>query len=331
MTNGSVVLVVDDISDQRDRLAGLLESLGHDVRQARDGMEALASVEAEEPDLVLLDIDMPRMDGLSACRLLKEHPRRRLIPVVLMAGSADRETRLAGLAAGADDLLSEPFDARELLIRTRVLLRERSLNKRLDASTGVIHALARAIEARDLYMLHHAERVAATARELGRLHGLGDAELPALHEGALLHDLGKIAIPDSILLKPGKLTTAELQIMRTHSAEGERIALPLRSVSAALPVIRHHHERFDGAGYPDHLAGAEIPFGARATAVGDGWDAMTNDRAYRRRLETDEALARLKGGAGSQWDPALVDSFVHLLESGRLGRLVAAEALQTAV
>ena len=323
MIGASVVLVVDDITSDRDRLVACLEDLGHDVRQARDGVEALAAVEAQEPDLVLLDIDSPGTLGLTTCRRLKDDARLRLIPVVMTTASASGDKRHACLAAGADDLLTKPIDPRELLIRTRVLLRERLLNRRLEASSGVILALARAIEARDLYMLHHAERVAATARELGRLHGLAEADLAALQEGALLHDLGKIAIPDRILLKPGKLTADEAEVMRTHSAEGERIALPLRSVTAAIPVIRHHHERFDGRGYPDRLVGPGIPFGARATAIGDGWDAMTNDRAYRARLGIDEALGRLKQGSGTQWDPSLVAMFVHLLESGKIRELSA--------
>lgn len=323
MSRRAVVLVVDDLASNRELLVAWLEDLGHDVREARDGLEAIAAVEAEEPDLLLLDIDMPRLDGLAACRLLKEHPRRRLIPVVLLTAYGDRDTRLAGLAAGADDFLTKPFDAKELLVRTRVLLRQRALNKRLDASESVIHALARAIEARDLYTIHHAERVAAVAREIGRVAGIGEEEQEALHEGALLHDLGKIAIPDSILLKAGPLTEEELVVMRGHSVAGERIALPLRSVSAALPIIRHHHERVDGAGYPDHLVGGEIPFGARATAIGDAWDAMTSDRAYRPRFDIDEAFARLRQGAGRQWDAELVAIFAELFESGRVGELAA--------
>lgn len=317
----SKVLVVDDVPANRELLQGHLDDLGYEVREARDGIEALEAVEADEPDLILLDIDMPRLDGIAVCEQLKAHPTRRLIPIVILTASNDRNTRLRGIAAGADDYLSKPFDSKELLIRTKVLLRQRALNQRLDATEGVLFALARAVEARDRHTIHHAERVGRYAEAIGAAHGLTDEDGELLYQGGVLHDLGKIAIPDAILLKPGPLTAGEFATMRQHSVEGERICLSLRSVSHYLPIIRHHHERIDGTGYPDRLAGSEIPIGARITAIADGWDAMVSDRPYRAGLDEDEAVSRLRQGAGTQWDAGLVRIFLDLLDGGLTQRV----------
>jgi putative two-component system response regulator len=315
------VLVVDDVPANRELLQGHLDDLGYDVREARDGVEALEAVDALEPDLILLDIDMPRLDGIAVCERLKAHPTRRLIPIVILTASNDRNTRLRGIAAGADDYLSKPFDPKELLIRTKVLLRQRALNQRLDATEGVLFALARAVEARDRHTIHHAERVGRYAEAMGAAQGFTQEDGELLYHGGVLHDLGKIAIPDAILLKPGPLTPAEFATMRQHSVEGERICLSLRSVSHYLPIIRHHHERVDGTGYPDHLEGSDIPIGARITAIADGWDAMVSDRPYRAGLDQEEAVTRLRQGAGTQWDAGLVRVFLDLLEGGLTRRV----------
>lgn len=321
-----IVLVVDDLEVNRELLEAHLEELGYDVRQAKDGYEALDAIEAEEPDLIYLDIQMPRLDGLTVCRMLKEHSTRRLIPIVLLTALGDRATRLDGIEAGADDFLTKPFDGQELLIRSKVLLRERELNKRLDATESVLLAFARAVEARDRYTIHHAERVGRYAREIARGHGLSGQDLVLMYQGGVMHDLGKIAIPDAILKKPGLLTADEFAVMQTHSAEGEQICLPLRTTTRFLPIIRHHHERMDGAGYPDHLVGEGIPLGARMVAVADAWDAMLSDRPYRPGLGREEALRRLRQGSGTQWDAPFVDIFVGLVESGAMDELIAESA-----
>jgi putative two-component system response regulator len=315
------VLVVDDVASNRELLQGRLDDLGYDVREARDGIEALDAVAAEEPDLILLDIDMPRLDGIAVCEQLKSHPVRRLIPIVILTASNDRDTRLRGIEAGADDYLSKPFDSKELLIRTKVLLRQRALNQRLDATEGVLFALARAVEARDRHTIFHAERVGRYAEAMGAAYGLRTEDCELLYQGGVLHDLGKIAIPDAILLKPGPLTDQEFAVMKSHSVEGERICLSLRSVAYFLPIIRHHHERVDGAGYPDHLVGKDIPLGARIAAISDAWDAMVSDRPYRRGLDEEEALRRLRQGAGTQWDAGLVRVFLDLLDGGLTRRV----------
>ena len=321
------ILVVDDIEANRLLLEEHLLQLGYAVRQAADGLEALAAVEAHEPDLILLDVDMPKLDGLSVCRQLKADPLRRLVPIVILTATQDRVVRLAGIEAGADDFLTKPFDAKELMLRCRVLLRDRMLNKRLDASNSVILAFARTVEARDRYTVHHAERVGRSAMELGRAVGRSAEELDVLYQGGVLHDLGKVAIPDGILLKPGPLDASEQAVMQRHSEIGDRILQPLRSAARFLTIVRHHHERVDGGGYPDHQRGAEIALGARIAAIADAWDAMTSDRPYRDGLSADEAWLRMEAGAGSQWDSELVEAFLALVGGGTIARVAAEQYL----
>ncbi|MHB8632276.1 MAG: HD-GYP domain-containing protein [Candidatus Limnocylindria bacterium] len=320
-----LVLVVDDVQANRELLEGQLTALGYEVHEAEDGQAALDAIADSEPDLVLLDIEMPKVNGLDVCRRIKSDPLRRLVPVVLITARTDRATRLLGLEAGADDFLTKPFDAQELLIRTKVLLRDRALNVKLDAAESVLLAMARAVEARDSYTVHHAERVGVHAREVAAAYGLDADEQDVVYRGGVLHDLGKIAIRDAILLKPAALTVEEYAVMKTHAVEGERICGPLRSTSRYLPIIRHHHERWDGAGYPDRLAGESIPIGARIVAVADAWDAMVTDRPYRAGLPRDEAIRRLRDGAGAQWDERFVRAFLALPERslGPADRLIA--------
>lgn len=324
------VLVVDDLQANRELLFARLEALDYDVREAKDGVEALEAIDEDEPDLILLDVDMPRLDGIAVCQKLKAHPTRRLISIIILTASHDPAQRLRGIAAGADDYLSKPFDANELLIRTRVLLKDRALNVKLDATEDVLLALARAVEARDRYTIFHAERVGQYAREIGKVMGLDDEDGELLYQGGVLHDLGKIVVPDTILLKPGPLSPEEFAVMQTHSVEGERICFSLRSISFYLPIIRHHHERFDGTGYPDHLRSSDIPMAARIVAVADAWDAMVSDRPYRAGLEVDAALGQLRAGSGSQWDGEVASAMLHLIDSGALARVAESVVLPVA-
>lgn len=323
-----IVLIVDDLRANRELLEGFVRLMGYEVRHAADGVEALDAIGAEEPDLVLLDVDMPRLDGFTVCARLKADPQRRLIPVVILTAHMDRDTRIRGIEAGADDFLTKPFDAQELQLRSRVLLRDRALNKRLDATEGVLRAFARAVEARDRYTIYHAERVGLYSSELGGALGFDKRVCGVLYDGGVMHDLGKIAIPDAILLKPGPLTDEEYAVMQRHSADGERIVYPLRSTRQFLPIIRHHHERMDGRGYPDHLDGSDIPTGARVAAIADAWDAMVSDRPYRAGLPEDEARSRLQKGAGTQWDANFVEHFRALLDGGMGGRVAEAQVRQ---
>jgi putative two-component system response regulator len=259
------------------------------------------------PDLILLDVQMPGMDGYEVCRRIKANSAHRLIPVVMITALDRTDDRVKALDSGADDFMSKPVERAELVARVRSALRLKSVYDSLDSAEQVIFALAAAVEAKDPFTGKHTHRVAESARHLGVLLGLPEPELDALSRGGIIHDIGKIGVPDAILLKPASLDCDELARMRAHPIIGERIVRPLRSGASLLPIIRHHHERYDGGGYPDGLRGLEIPQLARILAVCDAFDALVNDRPYRSRRSVGDALGILADGAGTQWDPEVVD------------------------
>jgi putative two-component system response regulator len=305
---------VDDEPLNAELLTVYLEREGYRVATAQSGPAALALIAAEPPDLVLLDVMMPGMDGFAVCTRLKSTPATRLIPVVMVTALTALEDRLRGIEAGVDDVLSKPISPPELLTRARALVRTKRYIDDLEQAEHVILALSRAIEARDGYTEQHTERVTVRAVALGTRLGLPEATVRVLTQGGLLHDVGKIGIPEAILGKPDRLDTTEFSIMRQHPVLGVQICRPLRSrvISEALPIIRHHHERVDGQGYPDRLAGAQIPLVARIAAIADAYDAMTSDRPYRRGMPPEQALGILRAGAGMQWDADLVAEFTQL-------------------
>src|SRR6266851_6384139 len=305
----AVVLVVDDGLANRELVQAYLSGLDCEVRLASDGASALEQIQQEPPDLVLLDVQMPGMDGYEVCRRIKAGPGGRLLPVVMITALNQTDDRVRALESGADDFMSKPVERVELVARVRSALRLKAVYDSLDRAEQVIFALAAAVEAKDPFTEAHTQRVAESARRIGARMGLSDAELDALYRGGLIHDIGKIGVPDAILLKPGPLDTEELATMRQHPIIGETIVAPLRSSAGLLPIIRHHHERYDGAGYPDRLAGLNIPHLARIVAVCDAFDALVNDRPYRSRKAPEEALAILRAGAGKQWDPEVVSLF----------------------
>jgi len=318
----SVVLVVDDGSADRQLAQAYLADLDCDVRLAQDGASALLQIKSESPDLVLLDVQMPGLDGYEVCRRIKAGPRGRLLPVVMITALNETGDRVRALEAGADDFLTKPVERVELVARVRSALRLKAVYNTLDSAEQVIFALAAAVEAKDPLTEKHTQRVAESARHMGARLGLPDVALDALYRGGIIHDIGKIGVPDAILLKPGPLNDEERARMQTHVLIGEDIVRPLRSASTLLPIIRHHHERFDGRGYPDGLRAREIPRLASIVSVCDAFDALVNDRPYRARLPIDHALAVLISGAGHQWDPEVVDLFVG--EMPALQRLGAA-------
>src|SRR5216684_2958318 len=303
------VLVVDDSAANRELIEACLADVECRVRLAGDGPSALAAIESSAPDLVLLDVQMPGMDGYTVCKRIKANPALRLVPVVMITALDRSEDRVMALESGADDFMSKPVERLELVARVRSALRLKAVYDRLDSAEQVIFSLAAAVEAKDSYIERHTNRVAESARYLGSRMGLPDGDLDALYRGGIIHDIGKIGVPDAVLLKPGSLNADELVLMRAHPEIGENIVRPLRSGSDLLPIVRHHHEAFDGRGYPDGLRGTAIPLLARIVAVCDAFDALTNDRPYRSRLSEREAIAILTGGAGRQWDPQLVSLF----------------------
>lgn len=327
----SVVLVVDDGAADRQLAQAYLTGLC-DVRLAPDGPSALQHIKAEPPDLVLLDAEMPGMDGYEVCRRIKASPRGRQLPVVMITsmgesmGGIDRtegiDERARALEAGADDFLAKPVRRDELVARVRLAARLKALYDSLDAAEQVIFSLAATVAAKEAPYDKHTQRVAESARHLGARLGMPEVARDALYRGGLLHDIGNINVPDAILLKPGRLDAGETARMQSHVLIGEDIIKPLRSLSTLLPIIRHHHERFDGRGYPDGLKAREIPRLAGIVSVCDAFDALVNDRPYRARLPIDHALALLIDGAGHQWDPEVVELLVG--EMPALQRLGAA-------
>src|SRR5712691_10247166 len=303
----AVVLVVDDGLANRELVQAYLSGLDCEVRLASDGASALEQIQQEPPDLVLLDVQMPGMDGYEVCRRIKASLGGRLLPVVMITALNQTDDRVRALESGADDFMSKPVERVELVARVRSALRLKALYNTLDSAEQVIFSLASAVEAKDSFTERHTQRVGEAARHVGRRLGLPEFALDALYRGGIIHDIGKIGVPDAILLKPGPLDEAETARMQAHVVIGESIVRPLRSGSSLLPIIRHHHERYDGRGYPDRLNGRAIPRLARIVSVCDAFDAMVNDRPYRKRRSIEEAVAVLRNGAGSQWDPEVVE------------------------
>lgn len=309
------VLAVDDDPGALSALADALGTLGFEVVQAADGVAALELARTHRPDVVLLDVQMPGMDGFEVCRQLKNEPDMLLVPVVFLTGHGSRRARLEGLEAGATDFLNKPCDLVELEVRVRNLVNFRRLTTELDSAEQMVFSIARVVEARDQDTGDHCERLARLCVGLGDRLGLNGEHITALRRGGYLHDLGKIGIPDVVLLKPGKLTADEWSVMKRHVEIGVEICSPLRSLAPVLPLIRHHHERYDGSGYPDGLAGEEIPLLARVFQVVDVFDALTVDRCYRDAMSVDEAIAVVKEETEKgYWDREIVGEFLTMLE-----------------
>jgi putative two-component system response regulator len=309
-----LIVVAEDDMATRALLRASLERAGYQVRAFEDGAAALDEILRRPPDVALLDIGLPEMDGLAVTRAIRSDPGTALLPIILVTARGRLEDKVAGLDAGASDFITKPFQPAELLARVRTNLRLSSAISRLETTQDVLVALATAIDAKDPMTEHHCARVAERAIALGSAAGLAEAAVEAIGYGAVLHDIGKIGIPEALLLKTGELTPDERAEMQRHSAIGSEILAPLRLGRIVGPVVRSHHERWDGSGYPDGLRGGAIPIGARIVAIVDAHDAMTHDRVYRPRLDPDDARRELVRCAGSQFDPELVELYLAMLE-----------------
>jgi len=287
------VLIADDTESIRSLFRKLLLADGHDVVSADDGAAALEAVREHHPDVILLDVTMPRVDGLEVCRRLKADPATRLTPVVLVTGQTDLSDRIRGLEAGADEFLSKPVHPHELRARVRSLTRMKHLIDALDSAEAAFMTLALTIEARDPMTNGHCERLAQHAVRLGRALGLGAEDLEALHRGGYLHDVGKIGVPDSVLLKPGPLTPDEFELMKRHPAIGDSLCAPLQSLRRVRPIVLCHHERIDGSGYPAGLRGEEVPLLAQIVGIVDMYDALTSARSYRPAWPVEDTVRYL--------------------------------------
>jgi putative two-component system response regulator len=316
----SRILLIDDERVVRNLIAEILEEAGHDVVAAETAEQALLLLDAIDPDLVVSDVVMPGLTGIELLDLV--HERRADIPVVLVTGAGTYDTLSNALTRGAAGLITKPFTHAELqgaiaeaLDRARRAKDE--LRERLLAPT-LASALANAIEARDSELHGHCERLAAMAVRLAELLGLSQSEIESVRLGAILHDVGKIGIPDRVLLKPAALDEEEFAVIKTHTLIGDSLLEPLELLDSARPIVRHHHERWDGDGYPDGLAGEEIPLGARIVAVADAIEAMASTRVYRAATDAAGISAELERCRGRHWDPAIVDLALELLHRREL-------------
>ncbi|OFW06651.1 MAG: hypothetical protein A3G20_05910 [Acidobacteria bacterium RIFCSPLOWO2_12_FULL_59_11] len=314
-TVAGTIFVVDDDAAFRKLMETLLTRQGYEVSTACDGEEALEVLAQHRADLVLLDVEMPRKNGFVVCRQLKQDPETRLIPVVLVTGLAATADRIQGLEAGADDFLSKPVDRNELLARVRSLLRMKAYTDELERAESVLFALARSIEGKDPYTEGHCERLSDYSSRLGQRIGFSPEQITSLRWGGIVHDIGKVAVPEAILLKPGPLSPEEWKVMRQHPIAGERICSPLRSFRMVLPIIRHHHEKYDGSGYPDGLQGDQIPVTSRVLQLADVYDALTTERPYKRALSPRQALETMEEEVQKGWwDPHLFVEFRAMIE-----------------
>jgi putative two-component system response regulator len=314
----SKILIADDDQQILAVLKELLELEGHLILLARDGEEAVAKALADPPDLVLMDVHMPKMSGCDAVGVLKMSPATALVPIVLITGSATRDDRVAALKAGCDDFLSKPIDAEELVVRTKSLLRLKRLTDELDRTESVLLGYSAALEAKDAYTYGHSERVSANASllgaELGAAVGLGPEECSLLLRAGLLHDLGKIGISQNILHKAGRLTQAEYAEVKRHPQLGVDICKPVRSMASLIPLIAGHHEKLDGSGYPKGLKGEEISLMVRCLSIVDVYDALTSVRPYRDPLNQSQALEILEREVTlGWWDGPVLDAFIQVL------------------
>jgi putative two-component system response regulator len=313
----ATILVVDDQVLNRELLQDILVGQKFKVLTATDGAKALRILGEAKIDLVLLDVLMPGESGFDVCREIKSNLLTYLIPVVFVTALADKESRLLGIQAGADDLLISPVDPIELVARVRSLVQLKHRTDALDRAESVLLTLAAIVEARDPNTCGHCERISFLSRRLGEEFGLPDDEVRALRLAGIVHDIGKVKVPDSILLKPSPLSREEWVLMREHPIVGERICAPLKSFGLVLPIIRHHHEKLDGSGYPDGLGGNEIPITAKILQVVDVYDALTSARPYKPAMRADVAIEIMRQEvAKGWWDADVLHSFESLLAEG---------------
>jgi putative two-component system response regulator len=313
----STILVVDDDPAIVHLLRRLLSAQGYIVESVPDGPSAVCAVRERPPDVVLLDVLLPGMTGYDVCRQLKHDPATRLLPVVLISGLSEQAQRVEGLKAGADDFLTKPIEVNELLARVGSLARMKRYTDDLDSAASIISMLAIMIEARDGYTQGHCHRMANYATALGRRLALGEDDLQALQRGGFLHDIGMLAIPDTVLRKESTLSTEEFELMKSHTVIGDTLCGSLRSFAAVRPIVRSHHERLDGSGYPDGLRGDEIPLVAQLMGIVDVYDAVTTRRPYQHAQPTEVAIEILRHQAQLGWRRHdLVEEFSVLVRSG---------------
>ncbi len=324
----STILIVDDEISGLHTLESILDGQGYQIVMAQSGPEALEKTRALLPDVILLDVMMPGMDGFEVCRSIRNDPLLAEIPIIMLTALDDRKSLLIGLESGADDYITKPYDRYELrarllgitrLNRYRKLLNERANleeahNKLLSAYDATIEGWSHAMDLRDKETEGHTLRVTELSEKLGRIMGIDEEELVYMRRGALLHDIGKLGVPDSILLKPDKLTDEEWIIMHQHPKYAYDMIQPIEYLRPALDIPFCHHEKWDGGGYPRGLKGNDIPLSARIFAIIDVWDALTSDRPYRPAWDRAKVMEYIKQQSGRHFDPYVVEQFIKMME-----------------
>jgi putative two-component system response regulator len=313
------ILIAEDNEVLQEGLRVLLEVEGYSVLSAGNGREALRQMEDSIPDLILSDIAMPVMDGYALFEEVRQRPEWISIPFIFLTARKARSEIFEGKKLGAEDYLVKPVTRRELIttIRSRLARTEQLMLAQLQQSYDAsLIMLANAIELRDQYTRGHVERVRDHTLAIAQEFGWTATRTGRLNYGSILHDIGKIHISEEILQKPGKLTPSEWEQMRKHPLIGEEMVKEITFLAQAVPIIRHHHERWDGKGYPDGLDGERIPFDARIVAVADSLDAMNISRPYNRRLTPEDVYNEILRGAGTQYDPRVVEAFKRVWAKG---------------
>ncbi len=312
------ILMLDQVDVNRRLLRAMLKAEPYRILEAQRAPEALAALARQKVDLVILDLMMPGMSGPDFCRTLKADRRTQLIPILMLTSVQGVENEVASIASGADEFLIKPLHPAVVRTRIRAMLRHKAAIDSLEEAESILFALAQAVEHRDKYTAGHCQRLAWYSVSLGTALGLPRHQLLSLHRGGFLHDIGKIAVPDAVLYKNGRLSEAEWVVMRSHTVKGEDICRPMKSLRGVLPIVRSHHERWDGSGYPDGLRGRDIPLEARILQVADIYDALTTVRPYKPAFLPDQALAILEEEVSRGWrDPELAATFAQLQHQGR--------------
>ena len=323
----SKILIVDDEYAGRQTLESVLEPEGYQLEMAENGMQAIEKAKQLLPDVILLDVMMPGMTGFEVCQKIRSDPQVAEIPIIVLTALDDRESMLTALKSGADDFISKPFDRFELRARVLGITRLNRYHKLVQERTKLVEAhtqllaayeatidgWSHAMDLRDKETEGHSRRVAETTMQLAKAFGMSENELLNIHRGALLHDMGKIGVPDSVLHKPDKLTAEEWGVMRMHPQYVYDMLYPVEYLRPALDIPYCHHEKWDGTGYPRGLKGAEIPLAARLFAVVDVWDALTSDRPYRSAWKREDALAYISDQSGKHFDPQVVEMFFKVV------------------
>lgn len=310
------VLIVDDLESNLELMEAIFLKEGFRTLVAPDAFSALRIFRHNKVDLAILDVMMPGMDGYELCRHIKQMSGRQFFPVILLTALTDRDSKIRGLENGAEDFISKPFDDMELVTKVRSLIRLKNLHDELEHSENIIMTLAVAMEARDPYTKGHSTRVGKMAKSFASYLGFSNKEQEQLRKAGILHDIGKISLSARLLCKKDNLTEGEMEAIKRHTVIGEEICKPLISMREILPVIRNHHERWDGKGFPDGLKGERIPINARILSIIDSFDAMVSKRPYREGMSINKAVSIfIEERDYGQWDPGLVDHFLSMMEN----------------